>query len=207
MNGKLFPKLQVYSEARIKEFESISDTRKLELKELSNYIESKLESAGEVSLTFICTHNSRRSHLTQIWAEVAAKYYEVERVKTYSGGTEATAFNANAVTALIRSGFQIENPGGENPRYEVGFSESADPLICFSKTFDDAFNPKSEFGAVMTCSSADEACPIVLGADFRLALTYRDPKEADGTPEESNTYDERCAQIAREMFYVFSLLK
>lgn len=207
MRSKLFPKLRAYSEARIKEFESIPESRKAELRELSDYIQRKFESAGEVSLNFICTHNSRRSHLTQIWAAVAAYYYEVDRVKTYSGGTEATAFNPNAVAALVRSGLQIENPGGDNPKYEVGFSGSTDPSTCFSKTFDDDINPKSGFGAIMTCSSADESCPTVFGADFRLALTYRDPKEADGTPKESDTYDERCAQIARELFYVFYILK
>ncbi len=207
MSDQLFLKLQAYSVARIKEFESIPVARKNELQELSKYMKSKLENAEEVSLNFICTHNSRRSHLTQIWATVAANYYQVDHVKTYSGGTEATAFNANAVAALARSGFQIKNHGEINPRYEIGFSESTDPLICYSKTYDDDFNPKREFGAIMTCSSADEACPTVLGADFRLALTYQDPKEADGTPAESATYDERCAQIAREMLYLFRTLK
>ena len=207
MSDQLLPKLQAYSEARIKEFEFIPETRKVELKELSEYIQRKLESAGEVSLNFICTHNSRRSHLTQIWASIAASHYGVESVKTYSGGTEATAFNPNAVAALIRAGLEIENPGGENPHYQLSFSKDAVPLTCFSKTFDDAFNPSTGFGAIMTCSSADEACPTVVGADFRLALTFRDPKEADDTPLESETYDERCAQIARELFYVFYILK
>ncbi|MFT4526770.1 MAG: arsenate reductase [Bacteroidia bacterium] len=207
MSSQLLPELQAYSEARIKEFESIPETRKAELKELSEYIQRKLESAGEVSLNFICTHNSRRSHLTQIWASLAAFYYGIESVKTYSGGTEATAFNPNAVAALLRAGLEIENPGGENPLYQVRFSEDVNPLTCFSKTFDDAFNPSKGFAAIMTCSSADEACPTVTGADFRLALTYRDPKEGDGTPLESKIYDKRCAQIARELFYVFYILK
>ena len=204
MSAALYPKLQQYVEARIKEFDSIPKTRKANLKALSDYIQSKMESAGEVSLNFICTHNSRRSHLTQIWAAVAASYFEVSALKTFSGGTEATAFNPNALAALIQSGFQVKNPGGGNPKYEVSIAEQVDPMICFSKTYDDDFNPPSGFGAIMTCSSADEACPTVTGADFRLALNYLDPKEADGTLHESATYNERCAQIAREMLYVFT---
>jgi protein-tyrosine-phosphatase len=204
MSAALYPKLQQYVEARIKEFDSIPKTRKANLKALSDYIQSKMESAGEVSLNFICTHNSRRSHFTQIWAAVAASYFEVNALKTFSGGTEATAFNPNALAALIQSGFQVKNSGGENPKYEVRIAEQIDPMICFSKTYDDNFNPASGFGAIMTCSSADEACPTVTGADFRLALNYQDPKEADGTLHESTTYNERCAQIAREMLYVFT---
>ena len=203
MTASLYPELHRYIEARKKEFESILETRKGELKILSEYIQSKSERVEGVSLNFVCTHNSRRSHLTQIWADVAGFYSNLKMVKTYSGGTEATALNPNAVAALQRSGFRIENPGGDNPHYQVSYAKDKSSIICFSKRFDDAMNPKSEFGAIITCSNADEACPNVLGADFRLSLIYRDPKEADGTPEESATYDERCAQIAREMFYVF----
>ena len=59
----------------------------------------------------------------------------------------------------------------------------------------------------MTCSRADESCPVVMVADLRVGIPYDDPKAADGTPEESARYDERCKQIATEMFYLFSLVE
>lgn len=77
-------------------------------------------------------------------------------------------------------------------------------MICFSKTFDDPANPDKNFAAIMTCSDADENCPLVPGTSFRKAVTYRDPKESDGTDHEMETYDERCRQIATEMFYMMS---
>ena len=59
----------------------------------------------------------------------------------------------------------------------------------------------------MTCSDADQNCPVVLGAEKRISLPYVDPKISDGTPEESKVYDERCLQIAIEQLYVFSKIK
>jgi protein-tyrosine-phosphatase len=186
------------------DFDSIPSDRKKKLEEVSEYIQSKVEEGQPSKLNFICTHNSRRSHLAQIWTAVAAHYFKLENIETYSGGTEATAFNPRAVAAIERAGFKVENPGGENPKYKVWFDEEAKPLICFSKTFDDAFNPDSNFAAIMTCSDADENCPFVPGTEFRASITYRDPKEADGTQKEALTYDERCFQIATEMFYMMS---
>ena len=172
------------------------------LEQLSTYIIEKKKKEDPIELVFICTHNSRRSHLSQIWAQVAAAYYTIEGISTFSGGTEATAFNPRAVAAMQRAGFEILNPGGENPKYEVTFSKDQAPLISYSKTYDDEANPSSKFAAVMTCSEADEACPMVLGMDKRIALHYEDPKEADDTDQESQRYDERCLQIASELFFV-----
>jgi protein-tyrosine-phosphatase len=155
------------------------------------------------SLIFICTHNSRRSHYGQIWAAVASEYYNIPR-QTFSGGTEATAFHPNAVESLRRAGFNIHSPSSENPKIEVGFAENKDPLICFSKKYDAPSNPSDSFVAIMTCDEANEACPVVSGADFKFSLTYSDPKISDGTEKESETYDERCFQIASEMFYLFN---
>ncbi len=162
--------------------------------------------AGQTArLTFICTHNSRRSHLAQIWAQAAAAHYGVPHVATFSGGTESTAFNPRAVAALKRAGFDIPEPeAAPNTRYRVAFSEGAEPLVCFSKVYTDAPKPAGEFCAVMTCSDADENCPMVAGAAARFAIPYDDPKAFDGTPQETEKYDERCRQIAREMLYLMS---
>ena len=183
--------------------DSISTERKAILQELVTYIQMKRDNQQEINLNFICTHNSRRSQLSQVWAQVAAWYYDIP-IKSMSGGVEVTAFNERAVQSLERAGFQIHNPGGANPQYQVQFSFDSTPLICFSKLFDDPANEAEYFAAVMTCSHADENCPFIPGTEQRIAVRYEDPKAFDDTPEESSKYDERSAQIATEMFYVFS---
>ncbi|MDR9419102.1 low molecular weight phosphatase family protein [Gracilimonas sp.] len=200
----MYPKLKTCIDEVELNFDSVPTERKEQLREVANYIHSKIEKNEIAKLNFICTHNSRRSHLAQIWAATAAQYCEIENIETYSGGTEATAFNPRAVAAIERAGFKVENPGGNNPMYEISFSEDVAPIVCFSKKFDDDFNPNKNFAAIMTCSDADENCPFVPGTEFRKPITYRDPKEADGTDREAETYDERCRQIATEMFYMMN---
>jgi arsenate reductase len=129
-------------------------------------------------------------------------------VETFSGGTEATAFNPRAVKAMQETGFDIvTKKDGQNPVYEVKYSNEAAPLTIFSKKYDDPFNPNKNFAAVMTCSHADENCPLVVGAAARIALTYNDPKDFDGTPQEAAKYSERVHEIGREILYAFSQVK
>lgn len=191
-----------FVQSLIQEEELIPEARKELLQRLSAYVDSK-RSADRIALNFICTHNSRRSHLAQIWAATAAYYYGVQGVQTFSGGTEATAFNPRAVAAMQRAGFQIDASEGDNPIYSVSYATDADTLQCFSKVYDHDSNPQAQFAAIMTCSDADENCPFIPGVDLRLALTYEDPKLADDTPEETARYDERVRQIGREIFYAF----
>jgi protein-tyrosine-phosphatase len=207
-NPTLQAGLQQYISDIERGFEQIPEDRRKTLKELADYIDTQ-DAAGEPkNLIFICTHNSRRSHMSQLWAQTAAHYYGIEDVHSYSGGTEATAFNPRAVHALRKAGFEIEQTdSSSNPVYLVKYSEGAEPVKGFSKKYDDAFNPKEHFAAVMTCSQADEACPIVYGATRRISIPYEDPKVADNTPEEEARYDERCRQIATELFYAFSLIR
>ena len=178
-----------------------------ERKERLGYVRSKAAAGEPARLIFICTHNSRRSQMGQLWAAAAAAYYNVDHVETYSGGLEVTAFNPRAVAAMQRAGFQIAAAEGDNPHRKVTFASDAPPLETFSKKFSDAFNPQQNFAAVMTCSHADASCPLVLGASLRIAIPYEDPKASDGTPEETATYDERSKQIATEMLFLFSRVK
>jgi arsenate reductase len=197
-------KLAEYIEGVVGGLGAIPEERKRELEQLADFVRERRAAQQDAKLTFICTHNSRRSHLSQLWAATAAAHYKVDRVATYSGGTEATAFNPRAVAAIERAGFSVENPGGNNPHYQVKYGASGPQMECFSKKYDDPANPSEGYAAVMTCSHADEACPFVKGAAFRIPIRYEDPKVADGTPGEAAKYDERCHQIATEMFYVFS---
>lgn len=186
--------------------EGIPDQRKPLLDELAAYVQSKVDTGLPVNLQFICTHNSRRSQLAQVWAKVAAVSQGV-RIKSFSGGTEATAFNERAVASLQRSGFDISAEGEGNPVYTVKFADECQTLSCFSKRFDHPENQVAVFAAVMVCSDADENCPFIPNAEKRIPLRYEDPKAFDGTAEEAAKYDERSLQIATEMFYVFSRIK
>jgi len=203
-DAKLLPELESSVAHRLGESE-IDQERRVFLERISDFVMLKLADGEPARLVFICTHNSRRSHLSQLWAQVAAEFYGVTGVEAYSGGTETTAFNPRAVAALRRAGFLIEPfTDGANPIYEVSFSEGMDPMQAFSKVYDQKPNPTEGFAAIMTCSAADAACPIVFGAEERIAIPFDDPKEADGTEREAEIYDERCRQIAKEMLFVFS---
>ena len=183
--------------------QNISSSRKLLLNEITDYIKSKIDNNQEINLNFICTHNSRRSQLSQVWAKVASVYYGIE-INSYSGGVEVTAFDERAIDSLVRSGFSILSENSINPKFEISYLENENPIIAFSKLFDDDFNKADYFAAIMTCSDADENCPHIAKAEKRIPLRYDDPKSHDDTPIESEKYDERSLQIASEMFYVFS---
>lgn len=187
---------------------SISEARKEVLQSLVDFIQNKVNTNQEVRLNFICTHNSRRSHLSQIWAQTMAFHFGIKSVFCYSGGTEATAMFPKVAETLINQGFHIQKLSeSQNPIYAVKFDENQAAVICFSKTFDSAFNPNSHFAAIMTCSSADEGCPFIAGAEQRLPIRYDDPKAFDGTDLMNQKYAERSLEIASEMYFVFSQIK
>ena len=188
--------------------ESIPTARKSILKPLIEYLQSKKDKKEEIRLNFICTHNSRRSHLSQVWAQTLAHHCGLERVFTYSGGTEATALFPMVAETLQDQGFEISKISeGKNPVYAIRYAENEHPVIGFSKTFDNPFNPRSEFAAIMTCSQADEGCPFIAGAEERIPVTFDDPKAFDNTPQQAEKYRERSLQIATELLYAFSQVK
>lgn len=190
------------------QFGTISADRKSILKQLSAYIETKRRDNQTIALVFICTHNSRRSHISQIWAQTAAAYYGIRNVTCYSGGTDTTAFNPRAVQAIGKAGFNVVKTSNvDNPVYEISFSDEADALLAFSKKYSSESNPKKNFAAIMTCSHADENCPVVPGAEKRISLPYDDPKDFDGTPMEAAKYSERVMEIGTEIMYVFSQVR
>jgi len=204
----LFPPLQEYTKSIAKDFDKIERERKQGLTQSANEIVALLKEKQFAKLTFICTHNSRRSMFGQIWAKTAAHAYGLNNILTYSGGTEATAFNERAVLAVGKTGFKIiKKSEDENPLYEIFYDEHEEPLQCYSKVYDAAENPQTDFIAIMTCNHADENCPFIPGAYRRIPLTYIDPKVSDNTPEESSTYNERCKQIATEMFFMMSCVQ
>jgi protein-tyrosine phosphatase/arsenate reductase len=199
-------KLTQFSEEITLQFDQIPADRKLVLDRLTTYIHGNQNSGKESLLMFICTHNSRRSHFGQVMCAFAAAYYGISNVHTYSAGTEETAFHPHAIEALQTIGFKIEQLDQRvNPQYRIHVSESVHS-DCFSKTISHESLPKNHFAAIMTCSDAEQNCPFVIGADFRIGLSFEDPKAFDGTAQESEMYLARVHQIAREIFYVFSRL-
>lgn len=194
-------KLDQYLHHLHNERETVDKDRKKVLQSIVSYIQNRLNTGGPLQLIFICTHNSRRSQFAQIWAQTAADYYGVS-CGTYSGGVEVTAFNHRAIDALAEKGFGVTKSEGTNPIIKIHNSYRA--MKCFSKLVDDELNPKNHFAAIMTCSHADENCPMVHGMEKRIALNYEDPGRYDGTEDEQLKYNERSEQIAKEMFYIFS---
>lgn len=204
----LHSSLQKTIEALIKEFPAIPFSRKKVLQNLTAFIQERINNEEKVLLNFICTHNSRRSHMAQLWAQAAADFYKLPKVECFSGGTEATAFNESAVTAMRKVGFEISRKeNSDNPQYIVSYSHSSNPITAFSKKYDDPVNPTENFAAVMTCSQADDNCPFINGALTRIALTYDDPKEFDNTSVESEKYLERANEIGRDILFAFSKVK
>ncbi|WP_338767174.1 protein-tyrosine-phosphatase [Bernardetia sp. ABR2-2B] len=211
--NKLYPKLQNYSKNLASNFETIDEERKIKLKKIGDYIINKKMDKKQIDMTIICTHNSRRSHFGQAWLQIAAYYYNIEGITTFSGGTESTAFNPRAVAALQRTGIKLEKVGsvdkeGKNPIYLMSVGEKFEKeLFMFSKKYSHKQNPQKDFAAIMVCSDADKNCPLVMGADARFAIPFKDPKISDGTDKEAQTYDERCKQIGTEFFFIMDYVK
>ena len=205
-NTDLFPKIkETIENIRV---QSIGEDRKMILQPLIDFIQNKVNQNQAVRINFICTHNSRRSHFSQVWAQTLAHYFNINTVFCYSGGTEATALFPMVGETLVNQGFAIQKLSEtNNPVYAIKFAENEHPIIGFSKKMDHEFNPKSEFAAIMTCDSANEACPFVPGAEQRVPITFEDPKAFDNTPQQAQKYLERSIQIATELYYVFSQIE
>ncbi len=185
--------------------DKIPADRKAVLQPLADFVKAKVAKGEAIRINFICTHNSRRSHLSQVWAQTLASHFKVGGVSCYSGGTEATVLFPMVAETLKKQGFQIRSlSGGDNPVYAIKYAENEAPVIGFSKKLDDDFNPKSGFAAIMTCDAANEACPFVPGAEQRIPITFEDPKVFDHTTQQAEKYEERSLQIATELWYVFS---
>lgn len=205
---RMLTRLQTTIDGLSKEFDQINPFRKKYLEVIARFIHDDLARRGETNILFICEHNSRRSHIAQIWAQTAAFYYGHSRIRCYSGGMKETAFYGSALEAIRKSGFLVEQRNeSSNPAYEVFYSWQSSPSMIFSKKYDDPHNPQSNFMAIVTCSQMREVKSEVKGADRRFSLLYKDPREKEGTPEETEIYTERNRQIGRDMLYLFRYIK
>lgn len=201
-------RLKSYVDLTAKTAQKVPVERRRLLDPIARSIATQIKKNGKTAVVFVCTHNSRRSQFSQVWAQAAAGYYGLKHVRFASGGTETTAANIRTIQALRRAGWTISiAAAGDNPVYEISRDGKDVECRLFSKVYFDKRNPRGDFVAVMCCNNADENCPVVKGAAERFSLHFIDPKVSDGTPRENATYDERCRQIAAEMFYLVSRVK
>lgn len=199
MNPQIQNTIQPFSAALI------TSERKAQLQPLIDFIQQKKNSQQTIRLNFICTHNSRRSHLSEIWAQAMAFHFGLKNVFCYSGGTEATAMFWKVHQTLAAQGFEVmQLSESANPVFAIKYAPNESAIICFSKIYHHDFNPKGDYAAIMTCDHADEGCPVVLGAAARFAVRYQDPKQYDNTPLMDDKYAERSLEIGQEMWYIFS---
>ena len=159
------------------------------------------------NINFICTHNSRRSQLGQMWAFFASHYF-VLNIFSFSGGTEVTALHRNIARTLKEVGFSfsVKKFSHQNPFYRVSFEGTKDFILGFSKTFDHPIN-KSPYIAIITCNSADQNCPYIAEATHRFHLPYTDPKEFDGSQNQEAAYLKTNERIAAEVYFIFDRVK
>ena len=186
---------------------TLSDDRKNLLLKISEGIIEEYKKEGVVNLNFICTHNSRRSQLGQVWGFFAANYFDLN-IHSFSGGTEVTAFFKNTVKTLQKVGFifNLENFSHQNPKYVISFEGTTKSILGFSKRYDDAEN-KNPFIAITTCNNADTNCPFIPEATYRFHLPFVDPKASDNTELQDETYLKTNQQIAAEIYLIFSEVK
>ncbi len=204
-HANLIEPLRPYVNQIAAKLDKVSPERREVLDQIANQIAARLGQNKAAHLTFICTHNSRRSQMSHVWAQTAAYCYGLDKIYSFSGGTEATALNIRTVRALRRAGFSaVSITQGENPKYLVQFSDDRPPMRAYSKLYNADGNPLKDFMALMCCSKADKTCPVVNGATSRYAIHYVDPKACDDTTQEASEYDARCRKIAHEMFYIMS---
>ncbi|MCS6916668.1 MAG: hypothetical protein RMK52_06105 [Chitinophagales bacterium] len=204
----LYPALQQYVAARLKELNSLPQQRTDLLQPIADYLKQQQLHRRKLQLLFACTHNARRSMLSQLWAQTAASVMGIKNFRSFSAGTQATALHPNTVAAMQRAGFKVSTTmDGHNPIYNASYSPTAPSLLLYSKTVEKGFLPQGHFAAVLTCSQEAESCPVIPGADACFPLTYTDPGSADNTPQADEAYDAVSRQIAVEMLWLFQRLR
>ena len=186
----------------------IDQSRTELLKSIGLIIAKQLKENNSVNLNYICTHNSRRSQLSQVWSCYAATYFKHTTINSFSGGTAVTSFFRNTVKTLEEVGFQFQlnTFSHQNPEYSINYKGSSNPIIGFSKLYDDPHNSKP-FIAITTCSNADENCPFIPDAIQRFHLPFTDPKISDNTLDQSKKYLETNKQIAGEIHFIFKMIQ
>lgn len=188
--------------------ETVSTERKEVLNKLADAINQSYAQCGSVKLNFICTHNSRRSIFSQVWASVISEYLQLPSIEVYSGGTEVTKVFPQVIKTLKEQGVTIfSEDKSENPKFQFKSPQHKKEVLLFSKLYNDEANPSENFIAVMTCNSADADCPFIPGAFKRISTPFVDPKFSDGSDKMDKIYEQTSVEIATELMYVLNKVK
>jgi arsenate reductase (thioredoxin) len=209
---RLFPKLKLHADELTTSFDMIAPSKYRAIDQLSDWIVQQSETGEPLNIVTTCTGNSRRSILSAQMGNLAAAFYGFENVRFYSGGTAPTAFDPRTITTLQEIGFHIEPTGKEaergeiqlsNPIFDIAWGEGLSGLE-FSKMFDHKSNPQAGFAAILVCSEADDDCPHIAGAAYRISMTFLDPKAFDDSRFETQKYAERRDDIGRTFLAVMA---
>jgi arsenate reductase len=186
----------------------LDKNRRQLLTSIAQFIAEEIKANKKVNLNYICTHNSRRSQLAQVWSSYACNYFKLSEVNSFSGGTAITAFYRNTVKTLQEVGFnfQIVEFSHQNPVYAINYKNCINPIIGYSKLYDDEYN-KKPFIAITTCSNAEENCPFIPDTIERFHLPFNDPKSFDNSLNQAEKYMETNKQIAGEIHFIFEKIK
>lgn len=146
------------------------------------------------NIIFLCTHNSRRSQLCQVWGSILSKIYKID-LKFNSAGTEKTAVHKNIFYCLSNVGIEIK----DNKIFYGDLS-----LSLHSKVLEEIQSDK--FISIMTCSDAEKSCPLDSRSIRNINLIYQDPKIFDDTEKEREEYSDISKLIAEELNYIIKNL-
>ena len=190
-------------EASLRRFalEDIPALRRSHLGVVAGMLRAELRRRPALEVMFICTHNSRRSQMSQAWTTAIAHALGLQ-LTVSSGGTGPTGVHRSVSRALREHGFEVDETSPESCRWLVEFAPGAPPIELWSKRWDAAGNPRQNFVTIANCAAAEESCPTIPGALGRLAMLYEDPKVSDGTERELETYLSVCRQIGMEISWV-----
>jgi protein-tyrosine phosphatase/arsenate reductase len=206
--GRLYPILFNYARNLYPDYKNLPEERRRILEEIADYVYGAIQIEKKATVLIIGTNNASRSIMTEAWAYAAAHYYHVRGIEIFSGGTVVSRISSGSLKALEKAGFIIYKvTNGGNPHYEIKYSYNLRPITAFSKLYNGRDMPHANYGAVFVCSNADQNTPFLGGMNFRTSLHYFDPIAYDNTPEAGIKYDERCREIATEIFYLFYCLK
>jgi len=187
----------------------IKKERKTKLAVLAAQIKQLKRELSPVEIMVVCTHNSRRSHMGELWLRVGIDYYGLSNLRIHSAGTERSAINIRTIRSFQAIGLLVEKSMNkeENPNYKINWRTDEKSYTGYSKEIGSEELPTNGIVSILVCEDAAENCPFIVGSKLRINLPYEDPKRYDDTLEERTKYLERNLEIGSEMFYLLSELE
>ena len=164
--------------------------RKKRLDNIASVINENLNKTR--SIVFLCTHNSRRSQICEVWGKVFAEIYR-KKININSAGAFKTVVHSQVYESIVKCGLVVDN------KKEIFFDKKKFKLN--SKTIDSL--TMKNFIAVMTCSNAEKSCPNDPRSIRNIKMFFNDPRIYDETDKMSREYLNTTIYIAEELNYIF----